>query len=68
MPHPHVLALGMNQIEEGAYQFDPKPSQILVVCDQGMHAKLAARYLESDGWPAKAWIGPISDLNFKDFE
>lgn len=65
IPHQHVLPLNMAQIEDGTYQLEPKPSQILVVCDQGMHAKLAARYLTSDGWPAQAWTGAIADLHFK---
>lgn len=52
-----VLALGLEEIEDGAHGLTPGSGPVLVVCARGTHSQLAARYLRADGLDAQAWPG-----------
>lgn len=57
-----VLALSLDQIEDGAHGLSPASGPLLVLCERGVRSGLAARYLRADGLDAQAYPGGVPAL------
>ncbi|MBB6017027.1 rhodanese-like domain-containing protein [Deinococcus radiopugnans] len=57
-----VLALSLDQIEDGAHGLTPASGPLLVICERGVRSGLAARYLRADGLEAEAYPGGVPAL------
>ena len=60
-----VTALTLEQIEDGQHGLTPALGPLLVVCQRGTQADLAARYLRADGLEAQAWRGDLSRIDLE---
>ena len=56
-PLPGALVLTLDAIEAGTHGLSAAHGPVLVVCNHGARAGLAARYLRADGLDAEAWTG-----------
>ncbi|GGL76000.1 hypothetical protein GCM10010840_12650 [Deinococcus aerolatus] len=57
-----ILAVSLDQIEDGAHGLSPSQGPLLVVCERGVRSGLAARYLRADGLDATAYPGGVPAL------
>lgn len=57
-----VLALSLNDIEEGRHPLGPATGPLLVLCERGARSALAARLLRADGLDAVAYEGGVPAL------
>ncbi|WP_425147096.1 rhodanese-like domain-containing protein [Deinococcus sp.] len=57
-----VIALSLEQIEEGTHGLTPDLGPLLVVCERGARSGLAARLLRADGLEASAHAGGAAGL------
>ena len=57
LPHPRVVPLTLEEIEDGGHGLSVQGGPFVVVCERGARAGLAARYLRADGLDAHAWEG-----------
>lgn len=62
-PPEQVTALTLEQIEDGQHGLTSALGPLLVVCQRGTQADLAARYLRADGLDAQAWRGNLSNID-----
>jgi rhodanese-related sulfurtransferase len=61
LPNP-VLALSLDDIEEGRHGLDVGTGPLLVICERGVRSSLAARLLRADGLDASASEGGVPAL------
>ena len=59
---PGAAVLTLAQIEDAEHGLSPGLGPLLVVCQRGTQADLAARYLRSDGFDARPWRGTVAEL------
>jgi len=57
-----VLAVSLDDIEEGRHALTPDLGPLLVVCERGVRSTLAARLLRADGLSASAYTGGVPAL------
>lgn len=57
-----VLAVSLDQIEDGAHGLTTASGPLLVICERGVRSGLAARYLRADGLEAEAYPGGVPAL------
>jgi rhodanese-related sulfurtransferase len=61
LPNP-LLALSLDDIEEGRHDLTPADGSLLVICERGVRSSLAARLLRADGLDASAYEGGVPAL------
>ena len=57
-----VLAVSLEQIEEGQHALTRGVGPLLVICERGVRSTLAARMLRADGLDASAYEGGVPAL------
>ncbi|GGO18395.1 hypothetical protein GCM10008949_01580 [Deinococcus humi] len=57
-----VVAVALDQIEDGAHGLTPQAGPLLVICERGVRSGLAAKYLRADGLDASAYPGGVPAL------
>ncbi|MDV6376120.1 rhodanese-like domain-containing protein [Deinococcus arenicola] len=57
-----VLAVSLDQIEDGAHGLTPETGPLVVICERGIRSGLAAKYLRADGLDAAAYPGGVPAL------
>jgi rhodanese-related sulfurtransferase len=66
LPNPalpnRVLAVSLDDIEEGRHGLTQDLGPLLVVCERGVRSGLAARLLRADGLNASAYEGGVPAL------
>lgn len=62
LPAQNVIPLTLEAIEDGQHGLSAALGPILVVCERGPRAALAARYLRADGLDAEYWRGTWQEL------
>lgn len=57
-----VLAVSLQQIEDGEHGLTAETGPLLVICERGVRSGLAAKYLRADGLEAQAYPGGVPAL------
>ncbi|CAM3804107.1 rhodanese-like domain-containing protein [Deinococcus frigens] len=57
-----VLAVSLQQIEDGVHGLTTETGPLLVICERGVRSGLAAKYLRADGLAVEAYPGGVPAL------